>query len=438
MGRDRHREWEVPLRFRFVHAADLHLDSPLQILGARRKDLRERLVDATLDAFDAIVLKALDEGAAFVVFAGDLYDGITRGARAQLRFQAGLRRLSESGIEVFIAHGNHDPAGGRWNQIREWPRGVFVFPASTPQTFEVARDGVLLARVHGVSYGTQKESRNLAARFQGGPGELDLFRMADVPNVPPVIDVAVLHCNVGGDAEHESYSPCSLDDLVSRRIDYWALGHIHRHKVLAAGGPWVVYPGCSQGRSFSPGDQGEKGAVLVEVDAGRVVRVTPFPTDRVRFVEVTCELDGVADLGALQERLVGMARLESERHDGREVLMRARIRGRSDLHGEIRSLERREELLAELGREPAGLGVQWLELIDESGPALDLEALAAGEDLRAALIKMARSWQEGETGLGVELTRELKSVVGDVSGDELEAVIERSLYEVLERLGEGG
>ncbi len=323
----------VSLRFRFVHAADLHLDSPLQILGARRQDLRERLVDATLDAFDAIVLKALDEGAAFVVFAGDLYDGITRGARAQLRFQAGLRRLSERGIEVFIAHGNHDPAGGRWNQIREWPRGVFVFAASTPQTFEVVRDGVPLARVHGVSFETQKEPRNLAVRFQGGGADL--------------LDVAVLHCNVGGDAEHESYSPCSLDDLLSRDIDYWALGHIHRHKVLASGGPWVVYPGCSQGRSFSPGDQGKKGAVLVEVEGARVMSVTPFSTDRVRFVEVVCELDGVADLGALQVRLVELARLESERHAGREVLMRARIRGRSDLHGDIRSLDRREELLVE-------------------------------------------------------------------------------------------
>src|SRR5947209_17672622 len=107
-------------KFHFIHAADLHLDTPFASIGRAAPEIAGRLRDASLEAFDALVKMAIEREAAFVVFAGDIYDSADRGVRAQLRFVRGVERLGERGILVFVAHGNHDPLGG-WSAIRRAP-----------------------------------------------------------------------------------------------------------------------------------------------------------------------------------------------------------------------------------------------------------------------------------------------------------------------------
>ena len=103
------------MRFRFLHAADLHLDTPFT--GMRRVDasLVATLRDATTRAFDNLVNAALEHSVAFVVIAGDIYDGPERGVRAQLAFRNGLDRLAQAGIRSFVVHGNHDPLEDGWS-----------------------------------------------------------------------------------------------------------------------------------------------------------------------------------------------------------------------------------------------------------------------------------------------------------------------------------
>lgn len=114
------------MRFRFVHASDLHLDSPVEGIARTLNapaSIREALRDATLDAFDALVQLCTEREAVFLLLAGDVYDGIDRGLRGQLRFFQGLSKLSDAGIQVFVVHGNHDPVEpGGWTAIREFPR----------------------------------------------------------------------------------------------------------------------------------------------------------------------------------------------------------------------------------------------------------------------------------------------------------------------------
>src|SRR3954454_23894101 len=212
--------------FRFVHAADLHLDTPFEGLARTSPEVAAALRDASLAAFDALVELTLREQAAFLVLAGDVYDGAERGVRAQLRFLRGLERLSAAGVQVLVAHGNHDPLAG-WSAIRAWPAGVHVFSSEAVEAVPVERDGHVLATVHGISYATRDCPASLLPRFAGAAGE--------------GLRVGVLHANVGGDPAHAAYSPCSVDQLRAAGLDYWALGHVHQRAVLCDGDPWVVY-----------------------------------------------------------------------------------------------------------------------------------------------------------------------------------------------------
>lgn len=428
--------------FRFLHAADLHLDTPFSGIGRSAPEVQRALRDASLEAWDGLVRAAIERDVAFVVLAGDLYDGADRGLRAQVRVLAGLRRLSDAGIEVLVVHGNHDPLDGR-QAIDTWPEHVRVCPAGEVTSHEIVRGGVRLATVHGVSYATARESSNLARRF-------------------PVADgggfhVGVLHCSVGAHPEHGTYAPCTLDDLRGRGHGYWALGHVHGHRVLARD-PWIVYSGGLQGRSPKPAESGAKGAVIVEVEGDQVERVEHVALDRVRFATVAVELGSAAstgpagpvdgggvlggvgagpdrgapgDLVALVAHLGAVGREASAAADGRSVVLRARLTGRTRLHRELARPGAVGELLEELragGRlDPPFLW--WGSLVDETTPAIDREALRAQGDLRGALVARVDRLAEAE-GLTIDrpggwferLERELEreGVVRD-AGAELRA-----------------
>src|SRR5436190_18870937 len=174
-------------RFRFVHAADLHLDTPFASIGRVAPEIADRLRDASLEAFDALVRMTIERDAAFMVVAGDTYDNADRGVRAQLRFLRGVERLGESGIPVFVAHGTHDPLDG-WSAVRRAPDNLVVFGGEAVEAHTVLSDGAAAAQVYGISYGSRDVTENLALRFK----RLDA----------PGLHIGVLHCNVGSQPEY--------------------------------------------------------------------------------------------------------------------------------------------------------------------------------------------------------------------------------------------
>jgi DNA repair protein SbcD/Mre11 len=367
--------------FCFVHAADLHLDTPFRGIHGIAPFVANELREASLDAFDAIVDLALSRRAAFLVIAGDVYDGPERGLRAQLRFASGLELLARSGIPSFVVHGNHDPVRSGWSAVSDWADGVTVFGSEEVELMPVFRDGRLLATVQGISYATADTTENLSLRFRRPPGE--------------GFHVGLLHCNVGSDDSHESYSPCSVEDLRKSRLDYFALGHIHaRHIVVEGTGPgelWAAYPGNSQARSPKPSERGPKGAVVVHVSDTQVQEIEFVACDRVRFEEVNCEIDDLADDLALEERLASLGEEYLERADGRSVILRARISGRGQLHADLARPGTLDGLLAELRREAGERRpfLWWDELIDESKPLLRREQIRLRSDFAADLLGVA-------------------------------------------------
>jgi DNA repair exonuclease SbcCD nuclease subunit len=151
--------------FCFVHAADLHLDTPFRGIGETAPSVAGALRDASLEAFDNLVTLCLERQAAFLVIAGDVYDGAERGIRAQLRFLQGLTRLSDAGIQTFVVHGNHDPVETGWSAVGTWPPLVTVFGTKEVEAVPVQRDGRELAVVQGISYWRRDVRENLALRF---------------------------------------------------------------------------------------------------------------------------------------------------------------------------------------------------------------------------------------------------------------------------------
>ena len=380
-------------RFSFLHAADLHLDTPFSGLAKAAPAVAELLRDASLASFDALVELALARRVAFVVIAGDLYDGPERGVRAQLRLRDGLRRLSEAAVPCFIVHGNHDPLESGWSAIRSFPPGTTVFPHDRVEVVEVHRDGRLLATVQGISYASRSTSENLARRLErplgGGEG---------------VLHVGVLHCYLeGSPGSHEAYSPCSLADLRRTGLDYLALGHVHERSVrlpAVPGDPVVVYPGNSQARSWRASERGAKGVVLAHAEDGAVREVEFVATDVVRFEELDCDTSGCADLGELADALDEQAEEALRAAEGRALVLRARLRGAGDAHALLARPGASEELLAHLRDDAAGRVplLWWDSLHDETaaGGEPELEELGRRGDFAADLVATSLLARQGE------------------------------------------
>ncbi len=350
-----------------MHAADLHLDTPFEGVGQVDERIAARLRDASLDAFDALVELTLAREAAFLVLAGDVYDGPERGLRAQLRFEQGVRRLAAAGIRTFVTHGNHDPVLTGWQLDTAWPPEVHVFGPDEVAAVPVEREGELLAVVLGVSYAQVAETRNLAKLFRRTD--------ADAPHV------GVLHANVGGNGEHAPYAPCSVDDLRVAGMEYWALGHVHQRTVVLdgeAGGPWALYPGNLQGRSHKPSERAAKGASVVSVRGGVIGTPEHVVLDRARFVEVETVIGPDSTVGEVERALAAAGAQAVRDAAGRVVVLRARIRGVGPVSDALARDGALDELLSAL-RDGAGAGgdVVWTKLRDETLAAVADDGAAA-------------------------------------------------------------
>ncbi|TFH42733.1 MAG: DNA repair exonuclease, partial [Lysobacterales bacterium] len=199
--------------FRFLHAADIHLDSPLKGLAGHEGRAAERIRTATREAFDQLVGFAIEEQVAFLVVAGDLYDGDWRDYKTGLFFAAQMGRLNKAGIPVYLLYGNHD-AESQITRRLVLPENVNVFGSRKPVTFKLDELNVAL---HGQSFRERDVSDNLALTYPEPIGG--------------AFNIGVLHTGLGGMGGHANYAPCSLGDLVSKGYDYWALGHVHHGEV---------------------------------------------------------------------------------------------------------------------------------------------------------------------------------------------------------------
>ncbi len=402
-----------PEAFRFIHCADLHLDSPFVGICDVDSRIAKVLQESTFRSFERIVSLAIEHQVDFIVIAGDVYDSADHSLRAQIRFRDTLKRAADAGIESFIIHGNHDPLD-RWDAGVELPEGAHRFGGDSVERITATRTGVPLADVYGISFPTREVKENLALRFE---------RTGDAP-----FAIGVLHCNLGGDARHDNYAPCSLDELARSGMDYWALGHVHTRAVAKASNPCVIYPGNIQGRSVR--ETGERGCYLVRVGEDRSVEPEFIATDEVRWFgpdEATLKLEAIDSLDRLLSELEELREVLRQKAQGHAAIARVRLAGRSDLHARLRSLDVERDLLGPLREDEDRADFMWIESIQiETQPAIDIEQRREVEDfvgdfLRAAEVLRSDSLLDGvrDILLGREEGSKVKSAVEKFSTEEL-------------------
>jgi exonuclease SbcD len=251
--------------FNFIHAADIHLDSPLRGLTRFEGAPVARIQAATREAFQNLIQLALDERVAFILIAGDLWDGDWPDVGPGLFFIEQAKRLQDARIPIFVVKGNHDAESKVTSAIREWPENVTFFDHRKPGTAELAACRVA---IHGQSYGQQHVGADLSAGYP--------------KPVAGVFNIGLLHTSLE-DASTD-YAPAKVANLVRHGYEYWALGHVHQRQEVSRDGVEIVFPGNIQGRSMR--ETGEKGCLLVTVGDDHGVTREFRALDTVRWQEV--------------------------------------------------------------------------------------------------------------------------------------------------------
>lgn len=348
--------------FRFIHAADPHLDSPLQGLEVHDGAPVDVLRGATRRAFENLVQLAIDEAVHFVVIAGDLYDGDWKDYSTGLFFRSQMVRLKGSGIPVYLISGNHDAASVISKKL-SLPDNVHVFSTRTAESFEVPGLPVV---IHGRGFPNRAVPENLALEYPSA--------------IPGKFNLGLLHTSLTGLPGHDTYAPCSEQDLRAKGYGYWALGHIHQPAVISEA-PWIVFAGNCQGRHAR--ETGPRGCRLVSVNvSGEVESVEWRTLDVVRWQDVQVNLDALEKETAAVQRIREALADSVEKADGRLVAARITLTGASPLHGSLhRENQRwRAEILGIA--QDFGEDAVWIEQVKiATAPVYDLRELAERDTL---------------------------------------------------------
>ena len=369
--------------FSFIHTADLHLDSPFT--GLRQVDgtVASLIKDATFRGFDNVVDLALRHQVDFFLVAGDVYDSSDRSLRAQLKFADGLKKLAEAGVRSFICHGNHDPLDG-WSASLRWPEGVHIFGPDL-ESIPLAVGGEDVVVVHGISYPTSHIDENFGKDFR---------RQGSYP-----FQIGLFHCSVGSDPAHETYAPRTMDELVAAGLDYWALGHVHAHRVLKDDHPFIAYPGNTQGLHIR--EPGPRGCLVVRVDGQGNVDARFEPTDAVRWFSKDIQINDLeteADLIEALERGCDEICLEAQ---GRPAIARITIVGRGALHPVLR----RSHVVADLTERLRETGLEsspplWIEAIQiQTSSLVDLDSRRNSADFVGEVLRLIENSRRNPTAL---------------------------------------
>ena len=306
------------MNFKFLHAADLHLDSPLKRLARYEGAPVDELRSAPRAALRNLVSLAIEEEVDFVLIAGDLYDGDWKDYNTGLFLNQRLKELQSASIPVYLVKGNHD-AESRITRHLTLPDNVKMFGDRHPQTAKIEE---LNIAIHGQSFTRPNVEENLAANY---PEPVKGF-----------FNIGLLHTSADGREGHANYAPCSVESLKARGYDYWALGHIHKREILCQD-PWIVFPGNIQGRHIK--ETGDKGATLVTVEDYEVVAVEHQPLDVARWKLVKVDVTDIDHPSEMMDQVRAVLQEAIEEAEDRLLAVRLEIYGRCRAHNQLQ-LER--------------------------------------------------------------------------------------------------
>ena len=338
---------------RFIHAADIHLDSLMKGIRSESAGIDPAAFRlSTRHALRNLVDWAIREKVDFVTLGGDNFDGDWKDFTTGLYFNSEMARLTESGIPVISISGNHD-AASQISRSLNWPNRFRKLDDHAPEVFEPV-DGV---RVIGQGFRTKAVTENLAARYP-------------VNDSASGITIGLLHTSLAGVPRecHDNYAPCEMADLRSRRYHFWGLGHIHKSSWMEESGDApVLYPGNLQGRHIR--ETGPKGAWLIALnDDGSKFEHRFEPLDTTRWELLTVDVTGLANEDDCWAAVGDAISTAAQDLTNRFLAARIRFVGQSQVHHSLRKLlERADEALLACCRNEAARtcpGRVWIEAIE--------------------------------------------------------------------------
>ncbi|MFM7594205.1 MAG: exonuclease SbcCD subunit D [Isosphaeraceae bacterium] len=304
---------------RFIHAADIHLDSPMRGIDSASAQIDPDLYrKSTRIALKNLVDFAINEKVDFLTLGGDNYDGDWDNYETGLYFQGQIARLGK--IPVVALKGNHDAASKMTLRLH-LPGNFKMLADDKPEVYEIL-PGI---RVIGQGFGDPAETRNLAAEYPRLDGS--------------GIKIGLLHTSLDGRDGHANYAPCHIDDLRLKHYHFWGLGHIHKHSWEERGGESpILFPGNLQGRHIK--ESGPKGAWLITLDDdGNCIEKSFVELDVTRWHQIDVNISGIEnsdDFFNACERKFTELNLESPE---RIMAVRVRASGRSELHFALLALQ---------------------------------------------------------------------------------------------------
>lgn len=334
--------------FRFVHTADLHLDSPLKSLALRDSKLRNLIDGATRRTLSRLVDVCIDESVDALIIAGDLYDGQQKSIKTGAALSSEMRRLAASNIPVFLIKGNHD-ARSELTRDLQLPDNVHYFDGrGTP--FELGDH----AAIHGVSFAKPHCHDSLYPKYR--------------PAIADRYNIGIMHTSLAGSDAHDAYAPCSVEELKSHGYDYWALGHIHKRQVYAEH-PAVVMPGIPQGRDI--GESGPRSITLVTLDGNNPPLLETRAIHTAEFQRVSVKIDTAMDWTAIIDATDSSLVQARKGCHAEHLIARPVLDGESALYFEL--VDGRERMLEELRYRCESHDNIWIEkiILEISAPTID-------------------------------------------------------------------
>jgi exonuclease SbcD len=404
--------------YRFVHAADIHLDSPLKSLALRDPELAELIGNATRRAFAAIVDLCLAEQVDALLLAGDLYDGDQTSMKTARFLAEQLRPLHEANIKVFIIRGNHDALSKITKELT-FPDSVTLFGGRARAISLERGDTDFPVTIHGLSFAQPHAPDSLLDRFR--------------PPTPGAINIGLMHTSLVGAPGHDNYAPCSIADLTASGFDYWALGHIHKRSVVE-GGCTIVMPGMPQGRDI--GESGAKSVTLVTITDNRSIQIEERFTGVAQFESVPVDLTGIESWEDMIAAVAKNLSLARDQVKSEHLVARLHFTGTTPLAWRLR---RDPDLLKEeAGHRAHIIGKSWIEKIEidchspvartgaNADPVIELARLIDEEVMRSD------AYRAEIAGIVKELRGQLPPECRDLLGSE------ETFDDLIQSLGKDG
>jgi len=314
-------------KIKFIHCADLHLDSPFQGLTTKEPSLADRFKHSTNEAFVKIIDLCLAEKVDFLTIGGDTFDGADRSLCAQILLRDQFERLHKANIPVIIVAGNHDPLSDWLSEIK-YPENVHLLAGNKVEHVPIEKNGKLITTISGISYRVSAVTENLSLKFQAMEKD--------------TVSIGLLHANVGSRKEHAVYAPCTINDLKAGNMDIWLLGHIHTPEVICKK-PLILYPGNIQGRHIN--EDGPRGCYIIKIDSNRRISHEFKPVQNILWKQEEINIKNIVTAIELADLLSDKCEEELSKltNDEKGIVIRWKLTGSSPLYHELTMTDKIDE-----------------------------------------------------------------------------------------------